>query len=160
MVVYKITNTQNSKCYVGITSRGISCRFKEHIEAATMGKNFKLSKAIRKYGQDVFEIELLEECDTKEHAAQQEQHWISTLDSYSNGYNMTFGGEGISGASGWPAWNKGKPAWNRGITMKNPPWNLGQAQTETTKEKISAARKGKPWSMARRLAQENRKHYA
>lgn len=156
MVVYKITNKHNNKCYVGITKRTIQERFGEHCENASMGAKYKLTNAIRKYGKDSFSIEIIEECETKEIAVLRETHWINTLNTYKEGYNMTLGGDGVSGANGWVAWNKGKPAWNRGLKMTNAPWNLGKTMSPETKAKVSAARKGKPWTEARRLAQENR----
>ena len=59
--VYLITNRVNGKRYVGITSRGYQERFKEHIHDALNGSKTILHNAIRKYGQDNFDIILLED---------------------------------------------------------------------------------------------------
>ena len=49
MVVYKITNLVDGKCYVGKTKREIEQRFKEHQNA-----NSCIGEAIRKYGAENF----------------------------------------------------------------------------------------------------------
>lgn len=58
--VYKITNKTNNKVYIGITSKGLSARWKEHLYNAEHGCPFKLHNAIRKYGKENFSIELID----------------------------------------------------------------------------------------------------
>lgn len=104
--VYKITNKINNKSYIGITTRGLENRWKEHLSVAN-NKNSKdynalFKKAIRKYGESNFLIELLENCNSIEEMKQKEIFYIKKYNSYafsSNGwgYNSTLGGDGVFG---------------------------------------------------------------
>lgn len=94
--IYKITNLINNKVYVGQTSHSIYGRFNGHIENAERGKQFHLSKAIRKYGKENFKIEALEYVKLKRVANDREIYWIENYNANNRlkGYNMTIGGEG------------------------------------------------------------------
>ncbi|MBO5711413.1 MAG: GIY-YIG nuclease family protein [Acholeplasmatales bacterium] len=94
--IYKITNKITSKNYVGLTTRTIQHRWKQHLYNALNYPHltFKLYNSMRKYGVENFDIELIEEIDTFEELVQREQFWINYYDSVNNGYNMTLGGEG------------------------------------------------------------------
>lgn len=91
--IYKISNTINNKLYIGMTRYNIEHRWKEH-KSSYQYKNTHLYSAMRKYGVDNFNIEIIEECP-EEDLIIREAYWISYYDSYKNGYNMTEGkGEG------------------------------------------------------------------
>lgn len=49
---------------------------------------------MRKYGQEHFKIELIEECETII-SSEREQYWIGYYKGYEEGYNATRGGDGI-----------------------------------------------------------------
>ena len=88
MVVYKLTNTDNGKIYVGQTRFSVEKRFKEHAKAPTL-----IGDAIRKYGEEQFLIEVLENCETREEAYELEIFFIAKFDCMApNGYNLTKGG--------------------------------------------------------------------
>lgn len=91
--IYIIRNTVNSKVYIGQTRVSIKLRFQNHLLAARNGKDYVIGKAIRKYGEDKFYIELLEEC-LEEELNEREIYWISFFNSTNNkfGYNMSIGG--------------------------------------------------------------------
>ncbi len=97
--VYKITNKINSKVYVGITVQGYKTRWFKHCSDAIHDSTFPLHNAIRKYGIDNFQIEVIEVCNTIEELKNREKYWISTLQSRNtqNGYNLTDGGDGTFG---------------------------------------------------------------
>jgi len=59
--VYLITNLINNKKYVGITIRTIENRFKQHIWESNGRCLYVINKAIRKYGEENFKVELIEE---------------------------------------------------------------------------------------------------
>ena len=90
----------NGKVYIGKTSRPILQRFKEHIELAKLGyDNMLICRAIRKYGEDNFSIELIEGQINNQEVDSREKYWIDYYHSYihskdCNGYNMTLGGDG------------------------------------------------------------------
>lgn len=91
--IYQIVNDINQKKYVGKTEVSIEKRFYQHCKDALKPKNEKrpLYAAMRKYGQEHFHIELIEETD---HPEEREKFWIEELSSFKNGYNATRGGDG------------------------------------------------------------------
>lgn len=94
--IYKITNTFNSKVYIG-QSVDIKKRFTAHVSSAINEFNksydYLLPRAIRKYGLDNFKFEVLEEC-LKEELNNKEVYWISYYDATNpeKGYNNDLGG--------------------------------------------------------------------
>jgi hypothetical protein len=107
-LVYKITNTENNKFYIGKTKEyykdkyfGIEGRLNNHLTCAFTKSKFndcpRLYNAIRKYGKDKFKIELVEET-TEELIDSREIHYINTYNSTNdkNGYNIALGGGGRS----------------------------------------------------------------
>lgn len=113
--IYKITNLQNNKIYIGKTTTCIQERFSKHIYEAntpnTKGYMFILHKAFRKYGINNFNIEQIEEIDNSL-LSDREIYWINFYNSMMpNGYNMTFGGEGstkINYKLVYELWDSGK----------------------------------------------------
>jgi hypothetical protein len=85
--VYKITCKINNKIYIGQTYKSLSERLKKHIEDARKGVDTKFYRAMRKYGYDNFEIELLEDCDSQEELDELEWKWIQFYDACRKGYN-------------------------------------------------------------------------
>jgi group I intron endonuclease len=107
-VVYKVVNMSNGKIYIGITTKKFGYRVNEHKNRhkATESRVYstKFYRALRRYGFDNFEWEILDRSfmDNKEDAwkdlCEKEKHWISHYNSYNKGYNSTLGGEGNLGA--------------------------------------------------------------
>jgi len=95
VTIYKITNRINSKAYIGITANTMKYRFEEHIYRSEKGGKYKINYAIRKYGKENFDIEMLTTTDNKEHALLIESENIKKYDSFDNGYNMNEGGSGL-----------------------------------------------------------------
>lgn len=99
--VYKITNKTNGKIYIGITSQGVETRWSKHCSDAQTDSPFPIHNAIRKYGKDNFQIELLEDLSDKDYdfLKEREVYWIKEFDSYNRnkGYNLTLGGDGTFG---------------------------------------------------------------
>lgn len=87
--VYLILNKINNKKYIGITTRDVSDRFREHCKA-----NSYIGRAIRKYGEDNFSIQVIDTAYNKDDLFNLEIKYISQFDSYRNGYNQTIGGDG------------------------------------------------------------------
>lgn len=87
----------NGKVYIGQTSASAIERFDSHCNVAFKDlKNFKISKALRKYGKENFKVETLKICETKEELNFFEKEFIKQFKSTDIrfGYNMTPGGEG------------------------------------------------------------------
>ena len=90
MWIYKITNKENNKCYIGQTIRPIEQRFNRHINDALNNiLDTHFARAIRKYGKDNFYIEEIDTAKTQEELNQKEQYWIRFYNSVENGYNET-----------------------------------------------------------------------
>lgn len=87
MIIYKTTNTQNSKIYIGQS---------KYNNPNYLGSGLLLNRAINKYGRDVFVKEILEYCDCKVELNIREKYWINILNSRerSIGYNIATGGTG------------------------------------------------------------------
>lgn len=90
--IYIIRNTINDKVYIGQTTQTIGIRFTNHKMASRTEEDTKFYRAIRKYGEDKFYPELLEEVEI-ENLNDRERYWIKYYDSYYNGYNSTLGGD-------------------------------------------------------------------
>lgn len=91
--IYKITNTINSKIYIGKTERTVKERWQEHLRHSKTLINIPIYRAFNKYGIENFTIETVEECDSSI-VNEREQYWIEYYNTYKNGYNCTLGGEG------------------------------------------------------------------
>lgn len=95
MLVYKITNKINGKCYIGSTNN-FNRRKYEHIIGSTSEKypcyNYPLQCAFRKYGIDNFLFEIIEDNILPEDIAKKEHDYIIKFDCLSTngkGYNQT-----------------------------------------------------------------------
>ena len=93
--IYKITNKANGMCYIG-QSVNIEKRWRKHKSAYGNPNaheyDYYLYRAMRKYGIDNFDFEVIEECSS-DLLNDKEKYWIEKYDSYRNGYNQTAGGE-------------------------------------------------------------------
>ena len=67
MWIYKITNIQNNKVYIGQTIRPIKDRFNRHINDALNNiLDTHFARAIRKYGKESFIIEEIDTASSQE----------------------------------------------------------------------------------------------
>ena len=95
--IYKITNNENGLIYIGCTINSLNQRFNEHLyRCFKTDYKSKLYNSMKKYGQENFTIELIEECDLNV-IYETEKKYVELYDSYNNGLNSTFGGEGCLG---------------------------------------------------------------
>ena len=101
--IYKIYNDVNDKVYIGQTIKTIEQRWIGHLsKSRTDNPEMVISKAIKKYGSDVFHIEKISEFiyETKEKLLQclnsEERYYIRLFNSkVPNGYNLTSGGDSL-----------------------------------------------------------------
>ena len=96
MLIYKITNKVDGKIYVGQTKKTLEQRKKNHrCRYISDNSSYHLYNAMRKYGWENFEFEVLDDtATTAEELDTLEMHYITvynTLDQ-SVGYNMYNGG--------------------------------------------------------------------
>lgn len=94
--IYKATNKFNNKHYIGFDSN-FPNRISAH-KSNYQKTDFKFYRAIRKYGWDSFEWEIVYQSKDRNHTlTEMEPHFIREYDSCCNGYNSTIGGQGTFG---------------------------------------------------------------
>ena len=95
--IYKIVCKTNGKVYIGQTIRPIELRWKNHVYESKKRTNkakMKISRAIKKYGEENFNISILCKANTREELNYRERMCIRIFDSIKNGYNISEGGAG------------------------------------------------------------------
>lgn len=87
--VYKMTNKLNNKIYVGKRKSAI-------FDEQYWGGGKIIAAAVRKYGKENFDREILEWCESKQQLEERERFWITELHArdLNIGYNLAEGGEG------------------------------------------------------------------
>lgn len=94
--IYKCVNKVNGKVYIGFDSKWPN-RQQEHKNNIN-SRNQTLYRAIRKYGWNNFDWEVIYQSLDGEHTLNvMENHFINEYDSYEKGYNETLGGQGTLG---------------------------------------------------------------
>ena len=92
--IYVITNINNKKRYIGMTSKSVEDRFKGHLRTAKSKKTKSslLHEDIKLYGESLFDYDVIEFTDD----STREEYWIHQLKTYDieKGYNVCRGGFG------------------------------------------------------------------
>ena len=150
--IYKATNSINGKSYIGFDSAWPK-RMNRHLENANYNREGKFYDAIRKYGWDKFQWEILYQSEDKEHTLNvMESHFIKEHNTFNRGYNMTEGGEGCFGATSNKIWiNDGhnhKRLEKDQLIPKG--WTKGRLKI---KRKVGMSTESK-----QRIGQKNREH--
>ncbi len=122
--IYSITNKVNGKKYIGYHATN-------NMEDGYMGSGIAINKAYKKYGKEKFKKNILEHCNIN-NWREREIYWIKKLDTYSNGYNLTLGGEGMLGYK-----------MTKETIEKIRQHHIGRICSNKTKEKISKSNKGR-----------------
>lgn len=150
--IYKATNSINGKSYIGFDSAWPK-RMNRHLENANYNREGKFYDAIRKYGWDKFQWEILYQSEDKKHTLNvMEPHFIKEHNTFNQGYNMTEGGEGCFGATSNKIWiNDGN---NHKRLEKNQlipgGWTKGRLKI---KRKVGMSDESK-----QRIGQKNKEH--
>lgn len=96
-IIYKCTCIPNGKVYIGQTVNDLRARVKKH-ERDSRRFDYKFYRAIRKYGWNSFEWEILvDNVLSIESLNRLEKFFIQVYNSFKRGYNSTLGGEGTVG---------------------------------------------------------------
>ena len=138
--VYIHENKENGKVYVGITSQKPQNRFRDNGKGYFLGYKNKTAfqYAIEKYGWDGFNHIIVIDGIPEERAKQIEKSLISLFSSndHVHGYNLTEGGDGVTGIEVPEAVRKARSERMKGIQF-----------SEETRKKMSEAKIGfEPWN--------------
>lgn len=91
-IIYKVTNVETGLNYIGVSTKSISERQKDHIGKAERGGNAKFQKAIATYGPQAFVWSTIDTAQTVNELAEKERAYILKYDCKTNGYNSDIGG--------------------------------------------------------------------
>jgi group I intron endonuclease len=127
--IYKITNPKG-KVYIG-ESVDINKRWNQY-KNGHYQKQWKLARSIEKYGWDMHRVEVLEACDT-DSLMERERYWQLTYNSVKDGLNLK-----LTGVGEFKTQDSEETSANRSKGQ------MGRKHTESTKQKLSLIRKGKP----------------
>ena len=92
-IIYKAENKVTSGVYIGITSKSIETRKKDHIKKSKKGKSYAFQQAIATYGPDAFKWEQIDTATTIDELAEKEKAYILKYNSKEDGYNLSVGGD-------------------------------------------------------------------
>lgn len=134
--IYKITNLIDGRIYVGK-------RQSPTFDPYYWGSGTHITRAIKKYGKENFDREIIEWCYSLEEIVSREIYWIAELDTQNPdiGYNLSSGGLGSAGCT-WSEESKDKLRQYKG--PRSPNW--GRHLTEEHKKHLSEAHSGKTLS--------------
>lgn len=142
-IIYKSTNKINGRVYIGKTVRDFEHRKAQHKTQALNNRyNSYFHHAIRKYGWDNFDWEVIDFHDDEGTLGLMEEAYILFFDSYNNGYNLTRGGDGASGAK---RSEETRRKLSEALSGENHPF-YGKKRSAETRRKISEAHSGKKHS--------------
>lgn len=96
--IYCHVHRESGRRYVGQTKKTLLQRWNQHVYTSGQTKKkgwSRFANAIRKYGKDAFDHEVLEVCATVEEANLAEEKWISHFDTCNpeKGFNFKRGGD-------------------------------------------------------------------
>ena len=150
-IVYKISNSINSKIYFGVTQQSLKKRWQQH-KCNSTKKNYHLYNAIKKHGFYKFKIEIVFIAKSKEEMFSKEKELIFEYNTTNNlfGYNNSFGGE--SSRFGVKASDETKKKISE--YQKN---RIRKPLSEDTKKKMSKTAKGRDMSIAIKKSAKKRK---
>lgn len=145
LTIYHITHRESGKTYVGQTRQVFKYRMSQHRhEALVRNSSLLIHKAIRKYGWDAFEADVLEVVEGGDELDSAERFWIKLYGSLApNGYNLESGGNG----------NK---TLNAATKKKIGDAHRGKKLSEAHIERLREANRGNFHTKGRRLSEEHR----
>lgn len=151
MIIYKATNKVNGKIYIGQSSHSLEWRMRKHKQDSQKEDTY-FYRAIRKYGFDNFEWEVIDDtATTHEELNELEKFYIKQYESFDNknkGYNSTSGGDYGYEITEEEKQNRSLRAQGKNNPMYGKPgtWK-GKKFSEEHKKHLSEALKGRktPW---------------
>lgn len=147
-IIYKAINLVNSKVYIGQTINTLEYRKLKHMNKSKHNCDTIFCRAIRKYGELNFDWSIIDSAESQDELNEKEIYWIDFYKSHifrddSNGYNMTLGGEGISGFNHSNETKRKMSKDRKGKNVGTYNHRYGKTLSEEAKIKISNVHKGK-----------------
>lgn len=140
MLIYKAENKTNGKMYIGQTVKSLKKRKRNHINTAKRKKNGYFHSAIRKYGPDNFDWEILHDNITDiEFLNRLEIFYIKKYNTFGKGYNLTEGGGGALGR----VWSSKTLRKMSKAQKGEKSHRYGKKASDETRKRMSEASKGK-----------------
>jgi group I intron endonuclease len=139
--IYVISNKINNKQYVG-QAKNFKQRKQRHLyntwndNKKTRSYHMAIHRAIRKYGEDAFTWEILEDNIPNEKMNELEMKYIAKLDTFNSGYNSNTGGSSSFGYR-----HDAETRKRMSISAKNKP-----PVSDATRERLSKAKRGRTHS--------------
>lgn len=151
MIVYCATNKINGFKYIGITTKFLDERKRQHFyQAFSEKKKNYFYRALRKYGWENFEWSIIHQASTLEELLERENFFIKEFKTFkSNGYNETVGGRGCFG---W----KHSEETKKKISIASKKSNKGKKLNEEHKKKIGLFFKEKTYEEIMGLEKANK----
>ena len=151
--VYCATHRASGTAYIGLTTKGLDKRKRQHLKLAKTGEGHYVHRAIAKYGTEAFDWSVIFHSDDKQQLAAFECEEISRRRAAGHRlYNMTDGGDGTHGWAWTPEIGARMSAAQK-RRCENPDYieelrrrATGKPNTDAQRAKISAALKGRPKS--------------
>lgn len=148
--IYKITNTINGKIYIGQTIQPDKRWTQHKTNAATNSPKMIISYAIKKYGSDVFEFEVIAGCKTWDDANEIETLLVSQYNSLvPNGYNVSLGGFNAPKSE---QWTQAMKDWHASLSPEERA-EISKKQSEATLKQIEE--KGHPAQGTKRTPEQS-----
>jgi group I intron endonuclease len=91
-IVYKVTNNETKQVYIGITTKSIEDRRRDHVKKSKKEISHSFQNAIAAYGVDAFNWEQIDTAFTTDELAKKEKEYILEYNSKDEGYNSDEGG--------------------------------------------------------------------
>lgn len=147
MIIYKIENKINGKCYIGQTIRNLDERVSEHLR-----KNYYIGRALNKYGLHNFDIDVIDYAESIDELNSKECFYIEKYNSMTpQGYNLCDGGGRTLGFKHTEESKKSMSNNKKGKYTGEDNHFYGKKHTEATKEKMRLA-----WKTTRIMTEEQK----
>ena len=92
-IIYTVTNKETKMVYVGLTTKSLEVRKKDHNKKSKKGKSYAFQQAIATYGPEAFRWEQVDTANTIDELAEKEKAYILKYNSKEDGYNLSVGGD-------------------------------------------------------------------
>ena len=133
--VYQITNQSNGKIYVG--KRSCKCSIEDD---AYMGSGIHIRRAIKKYGIENFDKDIIILCESDKEAYEIESVIVNVdFIKRTDTYNICSGGDGVGVGEGHPMFGKNH---SEETIAKMSDSNTGKTPSPETRAKLSASQIG------------------